>query len=90
MGIMDDADANRRNKQVAGACLMARSIRHLNVRTIEIGRLRHPVRRKTAAFAQDFQLAPAAGEPTSHPTLNSIDQLDLPYVASMDVATLTR
>ena len=47
---------------------------------------------KLLRLHQNFQLAPTPGLTvtlTSQPTLNSIDQLDLPYVVSMDIATLT-
>ena len=47
---------------------------------------------KLLRLHQDFQLAPTPGLTitlTSHATLNSIEQLNLPYVVSMEVASLT-
>lgn len=51
-----------------------------------------PSGKKLLRLHQGFQMAPTPGLTvtlTSHPTLNSLDQLNLPYIESMDVATLT-
>ena len=70
------------------------SIRHLDIRTTrDWPAFTSPCQAQNCCVCtKTFNWRPHSGltvSLTSHPTLNSIDQLDLPHVASMDVATLT-